>query len=80
VSPEIPRREPRDSDRIALPRRTSAEVREVVDFHARGDFAQAMPTRREESAEQAAALELLEPALPALGARAESLEDSRHLG
>jgi hypothetical protein len=52
----------------------------VVDFHARGDFAQAMPTRREESAEQAAALELLEPALPALGARAESLEDSRHLG
>ena len=44
------------------------------------DFSQALPTGREESAEQAVGLEFLEPGLPAIGAAAHSLKDPRQLG
>jgi hypothetical protein len=52
----------------------------VVDLHAGSDVAEPLSTGCEESAEQAAALELLEPGLPALGGAAEPLEDSCQLG
>jgi hypothetical protein len=52
----------------------------VVDLHAGGNFAEPPSTGGEESAEQAAAFQLLEPALPALGGAADSLEDARQFG
>jgi hypothetical protein len=52
----------------------------VVDLHAGGDLAEPPSTGCEESAEQSAAVELLEPGLPALGGGAESLVDARQLG
>jgi hypothetical protein len=64
----------------SLHRRAPAEVCQVVDLHAGGNFAEPPSTRREESAEQSAALERLEAGLPALGGAAESLKDSRQLG
>jgi hypothetical protein len=64
----------------SLHRRAPAEVCQVADLHSGGDFAEPPSAGGEETAEQAAALELLEPGLPALGASAESLEDSCQLG
>ena len=63
-----------------LHRRAPAEVCQVVDLHACGDFAEPPAGGREEPAEQAAALELLEAGLPAVGARAQTFQNSCQLG
>ena len=64
----------------ALSRRATAEVCEVMHSQVCGDFSQALSAGGEESAEQSAGLQFLEPGLPALGAGAETFEDPSQLG
>ena len=66
--------------RIGLSRRAAAEICQVVHAEVRGDFAQARPAGGEESAEEAALAEFLEPGVPAFHGAAEAFEDSRDLG
>jgi hypothetical protein len=44
-----------------------------------GDFSEALSAGGEESAQQAAGLQFLEPGVPGLGAGAEAIEDSSQL-
>ena len=62
---------------LALSRRASALVRQVVHAQAGRDFAQALSTGREKSAQQPALAQLFQPRPPAFGAAVEPISERR---
>ena len=65
---------------MASSHRASSEIRQVMDTQTPRDFPQSLPIRREESAQQSAVTEFLDPSPPAFGVASQPFQDSGHLG
>ena len=57
-----------------------AQIRQVMHTQTPRDISQSLPIHREESAQQAAVTELLDPSPSAFGIAPQPFQDSRHFG
>src|SRR5580693_9410120 len=67
-------------NRFALSREAPAQIRHVMDTQTPRDVSQSLPIHREESAQQSAVTEFLDPRPPAFGVASQTFQDSGHLG
>jgi hypothetical protein len=65
---------------MASSRRASSEIRQVMDTQTPRDVAQSLPIHREESAQQSAVAQFLDPTPPAFGVASQPFQDSGHFG
>jgi hypothetical protein len=65
---------------MASSRRASSEIRQVMDTQTPRDVSQSLPVHREESAQQSAVAQFLDPTPPAFGVASQTFQDSGHFG
>jgi hypothetical protein len=61
-------------------REAPAQIRQVMHTQTSSDVSQSLPIHREESAQQSAVAQFLDPTPPAFGVASQTFQDSGHFG